>query len=945
MKDNRVHKFSIISALLLITCFVTSPLFASSSIKFGLHQNKPLNFRDQDGQVKGLVIDVFTHIANQEGWQIEYVPCLWEDCLEKLKKGDIDVLSAIGYTFKRQEIYDFNETPLITNWGMVVIHPDAAIQSILDLQGKSIAVMKKAGHTLALKELLQKFRIDVNYLEVNDFMEVFRLVQEKKVDAGVVNRLLASQFSKKYNVIKSSIIFNPIEIRYAFTKNRHMEKLKVVDSRLLDMLKDPESSYHQSFAHWFGDRDTTNIPDWLKWLMASSISLIMVFVIISVLLRHQVKVKTATLYKKNKTLEVESRDRKIAETQLRESEERYSLAQKSANIGTWDWDIITGDLKWPEQIEPIFGFVPGEFGGTYNAFIECVYPDDRQYVIKSIDEALYEGREYSIEHRIIWPDNTIRWVTEKGNVFRNENADPIRMIGVILDITEQKDSFERFSTVLNSFDGLVYVADMDTYELLFLNQYGVDIWGDNCGKICWQTLQSGQTGPCAFCTNDKLVDADSNPTGPHIWEFKNTVNNEWYECRDQAIKWLDGRVVRMEIASNITERKTSQEQKVKLEEKLIQAQKMETIGTLASGIAHDFNNILFPIVGHSEMLLEDVPEDSPIRPSLDQIYTGAMRASELVKQILTFSRQESGEMKLMKMQPIIKEALKLIRSTIPTTIDIKQNIQADCGVIKADPTQIHQVVMNLATNAYHAMEETSGELKVSLKQIKIGTLDLINPDMTSGQYACITVADTGIGMDKELTQKIFDPFFTTKAVGKGTGMGLSVVHGIVVGMGGAIQVNSKLGKGTEFYVYFPVEKNYFEKQSVQTHETIQGGIERILLVDDEDAIIAMEKMMLERLGYQVTSRTSSIEALEAFRDSPDNFNLVITDMSMPNMPGDKLSGELVKIRPDIPILLCSGFSETMSKEKAESLGIKGLLLKPIVMKDLAQKIRELLDKK
>jgi len=302
MKDNRVHKFGIISTLLLITCFATSPLFASSSIKFGVHQNKPLNFRDQDGQIKGLVIDVFTHIANQEGWQIEYLPCLWGDCLEKLKKGDIDVLSAIGYTSKRQETYDFNETPLITNWGMVVVHPDAAIQSILDLQGKSIAVMKKANHTLALKELLQEFRIDVNYLEVNDFMEVFRLVQEKKVDAGVVNRLLASQFSKKYNVIKSSIVFNPIEIRYAFTKNRHMEKLKVVDSRLLEMLKDPGSSYHKSFAHWFGDRETTNRPDWLKWLMASSIILIMVFVVISVLLRHQVKVKTVTLTKKTKLL-------------------------------------------------------------------------------------------------------------------------------------------------------------------------------------------------------------------------------------------------------------------------------------------------------------------------------------------------------------------------------------------------------------------------------------------------------------------------------------------------------------------------------------------------------------------------------------------------------------------------------------------------------------------
>ena len=376
---------------------------------------------------------------------------------------------------------------------------------------------------------------------------------------------------------------------------------------------------------------------------------------------------------------------------------------------------------------------------------------------------------------------------------------------------------------------------------------------------------------------------------------------------------------------------------------LQQSQKMESIGTLAGGIAHDFNNILFPIVGYTEMLLEDIPEDSPFRESLNQIYTSALRARSLVKQILSFSRQESSELILMKMQPIVKESLKLIRSTIPTTIDIKLDINPDCGVIKADPTQIHQIVMNLATNAYHAMEEIGGELKVSLKEVELGEYDIITPDMAPGIYACLTVADTGKGMDKTLTDKIFDPFFTTKEKGKGTGMGLSVVHGIVTAMGGAIQVYSEPGEGTQFHVYLPVEKSLFEEQVTTSKAQIQGGIEQILLVDDEQAILKMEKRMLERLGYQVTSRTSSLEALEAFRASPDRFDLVITDMAMPNMSGDGLSVELTKIRPGISILLCTGFSENMSDKRAASLGIKGFLFKPIVMKDLAQKIREVLE--
>jgi PAS domain S-box-containing protein len=393
----------------------------------------------------------------------------------------------------------------------------------------------------------------------------------------------------------------------------------------------------------------------------------------------------------------------------------------------------------------------------------------------------------------------------------------------------------------------------------------------------------------------------------------------------------------LSITRDITEQR-------KLETQLQQSQKMESIGTLAGGIAHDFNNILFPIVGHTEMMLEDIPENSEFRDNLNHIYAGALRASELVKQILTFSRQDSSDIKLMKMNPIIKEALKLIRSTIPTTIEIKQYLQSDCGAIKADPTQIHQIVMNLSTNAYHAMEENGGELNVKLKEIELEEPDLFDPNIKPGAYACLSISDTGKGMDNELIEKIFNPFFTTKEIGKGTGMGLSVVHGIVKSMHGAIKVSSNPDKGTKFHVYLPIAEAVKEQQVTNTTIVIQGGTEHILLVDDEQAIIGMEQNMLERLGYKVTSRSSSLEALEAFRAAPDKFDLVITDMAMPNMSGDKLSIELTKIRPDIPILLCTGFSETMSEEKATSLGINGFLLKPIVMKDLAQNIREVLDK-
>lgn len=383
---------------------------------------------------------------------------------------------------------------------------------------------------------------------------------------------------------------------------------------------------------------------------------------------------------------------------------------------------------------------------------------------------------------------------------------------------------------------------------------------------------------------------------------------------------------------------------IKLKERLQQSQKMEAIGTLAGGIAHDFNNILVPIMGHAEILLEDMQQDSPFRSSLDQIYSSAVRAKDLVHQILAFARQEKSELKLLKLPPIIKESLKLIRSTIPATIAIRQNLQADCSPVTADSIQIHQIIMNLATNAFHAMEKDGGELHVGLSEVKLSREDRIYPDMAVGRYACLSVSDTGVGMDKDMVKRIFDPFFTTKSQGKGTGMGLAVVHGIVTAMKGAIRVFSEPGKGTRFDVFLPVVPRAGEDKALPNDdEPLPRGTETILLVDDEEAVVALEKQILERLGYHVVSRTSSTEALEAFRSKPGKYDLIITDMAMPNLPGDKLALELIRVRADIPILICTGFSESMTEERIRHLGIRGSVLKPILIKDLAKKIREVLD--
>ena len=381
------------------------------------------------------------------------------------------------------------------------------------------------------------------------------------------------------------------------------------------------------------------------------------------------------------------------------------------------------------------------------------------------------------------------------------------------------------------------------------------------------------------------------------------------------------------------------------EKQLQQVMKLQAIGTLAGGIAHDFNNILFPIVGYTELTMDDIPEGSEARHNLEEILKATNRAKELVNQILTFSRRNDQEQRPLKVQYLIKEALKLLRATIPSSIEIESYVDESCSPIKGDPTQIHQVIMNLCTNAYHAMQETGGILRVSLKEVGISyEQSMRRVGMKMGQNLELTVQDDGHGMEPQVLERIFEPYYTTKEQGKGTGLGLSVIHGIIKNHGGDITVRSQPGEGATFTVYLPVIDDIAEEiVSVETDRET-AGCERILLIDDEEQIIDIEQQILERLGYQVTPKTDSEEALAEFTAQPDLYDLVITDMTMPKITGDLLAQKLMDIKPDIPVILCTGFNETITEEKALALGIDKFVMKPIIKDDLADAIRSVLDK-
>ncbi len=391
------------------------------------------------------------------------------------------------------------------------------------------------------------------------------------------------------------------------------------------------------------------------------------------------------------------------------------------------------------------------------------------------------------------------------------------------------------------------------------------------------------------------------------------------------------------ILRDITEKK-------RLEAHFRQTQKMESIGTLAGGIAHDFNNLLSAIMGYAEMCLAEAPKGGKMERRLSRVMQASERAKDLVNQILTFSRQKEQTRKPLQIRPIIKEALKLLRASIPSTIRFQIDITEDTGVILADPTQIHQVLMNLCTNAAHAMQEKGGTLTISITDTAIPKESLsVHADLAAGEYVKLTVSDTGHGMTTDILEKIFDPYFTTKKHGEGTGLGLSLVHGIVKSMDGAIRVTSTPAQGSTFEVFIPRLESDREDSPPPTEDILLFGNETILLVDDEDFVLDMTREMLESLGYTVVPRASSLEALHAFRANPKRFDLVISDQMMPNMTGQELAANIHALNPRIPFILCTGFSTPITEEKARNSGVTAFVYKPVLKQNLSAAIRRVLD--
>ncbi|MBI9074965.1 MAG: PAS domain S-box protein [Desulfatibacillum sp.] len=641
-------------------------------------------------------------------------------------------------------------------------------------------------------------------------------------------------------------------------------------------------------------------------------------------------------------LELETRKRVKAETALQEAEAKLNHAFASFPAGIYEIDFTTG--KFSNVNEAMCGYC-----GYSREEFKGLSPQD---LLTPESQALYEQRVRDFfSGKQITPTvcYTIRrkdgqeLVCLLNNQFLYKDGIPVGATVIIRDITAewntQKTLRCQAMALEQSFDGIALFSRED--EAIFINQ----AWAEMHGYETTDELIGKKIG--VFHSRDQyeklvlpaMLDPE-NDGASNLRIFHIRQNGEQFPTRmsTSIIKDDKGQPTAiLAIAQDITEQ-------LRMEECLRQSQKMEAIGTLAGGIAHDFNNILYPIMGYAELALEDIHPHNPAAEYVREIVHATERAKSLVAQILSFSKPSEEKQRPIKLPAIVDEALHLIRATLPSTIEIQEDIQAGTGLIIGNATQVHQVLMNLCTNSYHAMKDSGGVLRVSLEK-KILDSDDLPPSsrMAPGQYLQLQITDTGTGMEPHVASRIFEPYFTTKPQGEGSGMGLAMVHSIMGKHGGDILVDTNFGQGTTFTLYFPLleMKGSFSKR-IEAVQNIRGN-ERILLVDDEVSIIKMLGMALERLGYQVHAFDNSLDALEAFRKHPDNYDLAVVDMTMPFMTGDVLAHHMKQIRPDVKFVLCTGYSRKLSDAQASELGAFKLLKKPLSTKTLASTIRQALD--
>lgn len=645
-------------------------------------------------------------------------------------------------------------------------------------------------------------------------------------------------------------------------------------------------------------------------------------------------------------------ERKRVEDRLRESEERHRIINQSISDYAFSFRIEdNGEVftEWlTESFTKVTGYELGEVLDRPNPFPVYVHPDDLSERFQ-IFQALQDGKLRSYEFRIVRKDGKVRWIRSYAQPVVNHKGKLIRVYGAAQDVTEKKRAEEAllrqetlFRTLAESSAASVFIYQGT--RMRYVNSAALALLGYSQEELLEKNLWDLFPLDYREFVKTRGMQRLRGESAPSQYEVKiltKSGEERWMMFNGSRIEF-EGQPAVLGTAFDMTERKQLEEQQRQLQQQSFQSQKLQSLGRLAGGIAHDFNNLLTPILGFAELTLADLPPESPIHANLEEIRKAGKRARALVQQILSFGRSQPQEQRTLSLKAVIEETLPLLRASLPTTIDVRYHGGDAPAWVRGDATQLQQVLMNLCVNARDAMRETGGTLDIRLNHVLLDERFARRHDnLSPGPHLQLTIRDTGCGIPREVLPSVFDPFFTTKDVGAGSGLGLAIVHGIVLGHGGVVTVKSTLGRGSIFTVYLP-QAAQAEEEKVNAREVMSAGKGRVLFVDDEEAVVRLGKRMLERCGYEVVSTTNSQEALAIFRQEPRHFVAVVTDQTMPELTGGELAKIVLQLRPDIPVLLCTGFSETLSAEQARQIGIRECLSKPFSLEEIGTALQRAL---
>ena len=897
----------------------------------------PYEFLDKNGNPTGFNVAITRALAQELDLDIQIRLGPWSKIRQDLAEGKIDAIQGMLYSTERDLAFDFTQAYTVNHYVAVTRKGEGpAPSSAAELAGKRIVVQEgDIMHDFVLKNGLVNHTTAVSSQE-----QALAELAEGHHDCALTARLTASYWIHRHGWDNLDISGNPIispEYGYAVPDNR-----KALLAELSEGLKILEETgeYRRIYEKWLGvykekGFDMTGFIKYAALIILPLILLVLGFLLWSWSLRRQVRDRTEDLRKSENLLQ---RVFEILPIGLWFADKNGNLVRGNpAGIRIWGGEPLVG----PENYD-IFKARRLPSGKE-------VQPDDW-----ALTHTLKEGVTITDELlEIDTLDGSAKTILNYTAPVLDSNGEVEAAVIANLDVTDLMQAEQalsaseiRHQTLIDTIPDLIWLKD-ENGVYLSCNPTFERFFGAKESEITGKTDYDFVDKELAdfFRKHDqKAMEAG----GPSINEESLTFVEDGYQGVFETIKTpmhdTRGNLIGvLGIARDITERKNAEQEKIELERKLAQTQKMETIGTLAGGIAHDFNNILTSIMGYTELCRSEVKENKGLYEDLSQIMKAGNRAKDLVKQILAISRKDEQEIIPVQLTPLIKEALKMLRSTLPSSVTLKENFPKERLVVKADATKLHQVIVNLATNAMHAMTDSTGTLEISVDTVTFDeNIQTRYPDMKPGHFVRISVSDTGCGIPKEHLDRIFEPYFTTREKEEGTGLGLSVVHGILKSHGGHITVYSEPGRGTTFRIYLPEAGEPEVKKRKTKPEPLPKGEEHILLIDDEKQVVEIHRRLLEHQGYTVTVQTKSLEALELFRTSPESFDMVVTDMTMPDMTGDKIAREIKQIRPAVPVLLCTGYSEKINGQE-QNPDFDEFLMKPIDKATFVITVRRLLD--